>query len=719
MYHSRLRDQLPLGQHVAAATIACLTSWLCVCVHAADDPGVLLAVTSSDGRSDTRVVRLAALYVPAGAAPSSLLPAGAFTARFDGSLGMRYRDEVSFSLAGSGTARLTINGQVVLDASGPDLAATPPGKPLRLNKGKNAVLLDYQSPKEGDAAIRLYWSGPEFPSEPVPPTVLSHAETPEPGRRSQAIRDGRVLVATHYCIRCHAPEDRLTTAIEQQRNSLGKLTVPATMPELAATPPSLAGVGSRFNQPWLARWIADPRTLRPTATMPRPLGEPPNRQQTAADIAAFLATLKSEEQLPAFEPTADLAAAGGRLFANLQCAACHTLPDVSEPDTKNARIPLSGIRSKYQPAALFAFLKNPDAYYAWTPMPNFALSDIEARRMAAFLLRTAAGPAFPVIAGDAKQGRGLFSSAGCANCHDTGEGGPTPSLKPPVLAQLSGDRLSRGCLAEAPSAAAPDFAFTAPQRHAAAAMLASAQNSLAQDHLGEFVERQIQQLNCLRCHGRDGQSDFYTANFAKEVQPLLATPAPADEFPPDIRPASDQSPPILTWTGEKLRPQWTSHLLNGALEYRPRPWLRSRMPAFRSRAWPIALGWPMEHGFSPNPPPPPTQDAARAQIGRRLAGREGGFACIACHGVGNTQPTGVYDAPGINFQYVGERLTEHYFRRWIYGPLRLNPDSKMPTFADPERHTAIKETLDGDARRQYDAVYHYLLSGRKIVPPEN
>ncbi|MFI5377738.1 MAG: hypothetical protein ACHRHE_00410, partial [Tepidisphaerales bacterium] len=65
----------------------------CLCCLAAapakvapDDPGLLLTITTADARPDARVTRLAALYVPAGAPASSLQPAGAFSARFDGSL---------------------------------------------------------------------------------------------------------------------------------------------------------------------------------------------------------------------------------------------------------------------------------------------------------------------------------------------------------------------------------------------------------------------------------------------------------------------------------------------------------------------------------------------------------------------------------------------------------------------------------------------------------
>ena len=44
----------------------------------------------------------------------------------------------------------------------------------------------------------------------------------------------------------------------------------------------------------------------------------------------------------------------------------------------------------------------------------------------------------------------------------------------------------------------------------------------------------------------------------------------------DEKIAPDQTIPMLTWTGEKLRPEWTARLLSGKLDYRLRPWLRAR-----------------------------------------------------------------------------------------------------------------------------------------------
>ena len=81
--------------------------------------------------------------------------------------------------------------------------------------------------------------------------------------------------------------------------------------------------------------------------------------------------------------------------------------------------------------------------------------------------------------------------------------------------------------------------------------------------------------------------------------------------------------------------------------------------------------------------------------------------------------TAVFEAPGVNFQYVDERLNKHYYDRWVYNPLRVQKDTKMPAFADPAGKTAITDVLDGDARRQYDAIHHYLREARRIRPPEN
>ena len=41
-------------------------------------------------------------------------------------------------------------------------------------------------------------------------------------------------------------------------------------------------------------------------------------------------------------------------------------------------------------------------------------------------------------------------------------------------------------------------------------------------------------------------------------------------------------------------------------------------------------------------------------------------------------------------------------------PLRVDPQSKMPRFSADRQHTAATSILEGDARRQFEAIWQYL-----------
>jgi mono/diheme cytochrome c family protein len=492
------------------------------------------------------------------------------------------------------------------------------------------------------------------------------------------------------------------------------------MPELALDAPALSGVGSRLNEAWIAAWISNPKSLRHNATMPRVFGDAKGNgtdiDGRAADIAAYLSTLSSKADQP-FASNDELVAAGGRLFAHRHCIGCHTLPDSEKIDVENGRTPLNYVKAKYKPAALIAFLKNPQQHYAWVRMPNFKFTDVEAQRLAAFLLsRPQKSLDLPVTPKkpNPEFGKTILTSSGCLNCHQLHEPAIASTFQAPALANLD-----RGCLAAAPTSKAPNFALAAEQRAAIAAFARTDRSSLQREALAEFAQRQVMHLRCTACHSRDSTDDLYTS-FDAEVAPLVADGV--DDEPGgegDERIAEDQSEPILTWAGEKLKPEWTTLLLRGQIEYRLRPWLRARMPAFPARAMLLANALPLEHGFPPFSAKDPKPDGNLAEIGRKLVAKDGGFACTTCHGAGSLKPVGVFEAPGPNLQYVNERLTSHYYTRWVYNPLRIHRDTKMPAFADKDGKTSLRETLDGDARKQYDAIYQYLLAGRKIEPPDN
>jgi len=107
----------------------------------------------------------------------------------------------------------------------------------------------------------------------------------------------------------------------------------------------------------------------------------------------------------------------------------------------------------------------------------------------------------------------------------------------------------------------------------------------------------------------------------------------------------------------------------------------------------------------------------KAGVGRKLVSANGGFFCFSCHGIGDLKPAQVFDAQGINLARIGERLLPGYFRRWMRNPLRIDPQTKMPAYFN-QGQSALFDVLDGDAEQQIEALYHYILQGNAMNPPE-
>jgi mono/diheme cytochrome c family protein len=658
--------------------------------------------------TDARQARLVALYVSDGSPPTPFLPAGPFKARFETDLAMRLRDDVTFSVAGAGRVKVSVNGVAVVEGEMTEKAALL-GKTVSVKKGKNRIVLEYASPAKGDSFVRLYWASSDFLAEPVPPEMLSYDASAKDVRGGMQVREGRTMFATLHCGKCHDDEVAAARA--------------GRMPELEADAPSLAEAGARLNEAWLARWISDPRAMRHDATMPRLFrAAEGDVAAEAKDIAAYLVTLGKAEGPKDEEPAeAEIVEAGGRLFAHLRCIGCHTLPDHADEESVKGRTALHYVKSKFRAGALVAFLKAPERHYGWIRMPNFKLSDQEAESLAVFLLSREQkeveeeGPK-----GDAARGKELLVSSGCLNCHSVVDGVKS-SLNAANVAGISKEGWERGCLAEdgASRGKAPDFGFGVEQREALLAFAATDRTSLQRDAVAEVSERQLRALNCVACHPRDDR-EALCAEFQGETEALASNVVEEGEERADReRISPDQTTPMLTWAGEKLRPGWMEEFISGKVGYELRPWLRARMPAFPRRGKSIARGLAAQHGFSPTDEKRGGADLEMAKNGMKLVGSAGGFQCVACHGVGEMRATSVFEAPAVNFNYAERRLRKHYYDRWVIAPMRIHKETKMPAFADQEGKTSITDIYDGDARKQYDAIWHYLLSGEKIQPPEN
>ncbi len=660
--------------------LALLAAWpVALLAQAPAKPAAGLSITFKVGTaSDTATVPNVWLYVQAGQPATPFVPTGPFTAEWQGIVNADLRGDYAFEAELNGAVKVEVNGVVVLEGATKN-GVTPRSKAVRLSKGANALKVTFTNPPQGDAYLRLHWTDkPDkpLPAEPIPSAQLGHMPSLETARGTQ-LRLGRELFLEHRCAACHTSP------------SSGQVA-----PELAMDAPTFEGIGGRRHFAWLKQWILDPQTQRPSAQMPK-VFHGATAEGDAESTAAYLASLTSggsiSSFLQPFKPVAAVANAaespaaqqdeGKNLLEKLHCNACHNLHGAPADPKK---LSLDHLSRKFPGGKLAEFLRAPERHYAWTQMPNFRLTPEEANELAKLLLEklpTFKLPGPPTDPAILARGKKLVTSAGCLNCHALPH--TKSELAAAPLTQLAPAKWNGGCLAEKPTAEskAPQFRFTAENRAALVAFAATDRKSLQRHAPAEFAARQVHTLNCAGCHGQ------------------------VEGFPGvDI-------------VGGKLKPEWTHDLLSGALMDRPRPWLAARMPAFSRRAEFLAPGLAQFHGLPPRTPAEPPLDMELTKHGQKLAGVDGGFSCISCHGAAGLAATQVFEAPGINLALSAARLQPAYYRRWLLNPQRIDPQTKMPVYFDEEGKSPLPEVLGGDAAKQIDALWHYLRLGEKMPPP--
>lgn len=623
-------------------------------------PGLILTFEHIESSAkDSRRARIVALYVRNGASPTPFLPGGPFRATWEGDFSVLFGTQCALAAEVRGEIEVLVNGKSVLKYSGKDLKRVET-KPFKLKKGRNRLVVRYTSPKDADAVLRLHWKEEDEGFEPLPPKHLSHDA--KALHKSDLLRRGRELIGDGRCLRCHKGDVKVTD-------------------ELQRPAPSLVDAGARFNADWMATWILKPRSLRSDTTMPAVLGS----KQEAADIAAYLTTLGKTTK----ETVKGDAKAGRHFFALLKCYACHTLPGAKlDPE----RVPLTYVTVKWKPAALREFLKDPRKHDPWRRMPDFDLSEKEISSLMALLFSKPTAKLSALKQGDVTRGRTLVQTKGCLSCHDL-------KVENKFSASAWKDLPKGKCKL--------DFAHSDDE---AKAIRATDLVSLGRESPVEFTERQLRVLRCIACHNRDTKFSLSSRHDDEAVKMLVDAPKTYGN-------PIAQWLPRLTWAGERLKTAWTKQFLLGKLDYRPRPWLKARMPAFPTRAKLLAEGLSAQHGFPPNDPkePPPVEKLSK--VGRALTGKPKGFNCVQCHYVGTEPAGGVFEAPGPNLMYTRARIRKTYYDRWMVKPLRAVPGTKMPRFSE-EGYTQLTEYFNGEEKKQFDAIWQYLMHGEKIKPSD-
>ena len=370
-------------------------------------------------------------------------------------------------------------------------------------------------------------------------------------------------------------------------------------------------------------------------------------------------------------------------------------------------------------------------------MPDFDLTEREARAIALYLRAEAGGPTLDIGGigqADPDRGRWLIGTKGCLACHELRSERNLATA--PSLAQLQRTSWDAGCLARGDSSrgSAPDFDFGDDELSAIRAFAESDWTSLRNHVASEAAARRIDALRCNACHSRDLETNRWSllasdrtyavaaahigGEFIEEGRSegrsgdLGAVSGSEDEGARDAveEVSIHLGRPSLTWTGEKLRPEWIERFLSGDLDYRPRPRLPGRMPRFPLDARLIAEGLASDHGFPPFSPEPEEADPLKARLGERLIATENGFNCLACHPAGDQEALAGPDTSTIDFVHVTERLRKPFYERFMLDPQRLIPGTQMPQFVGKDGRSSLKDVLGGDAHGQFEAIWHYLLS---------
>jgi cytochrome c1 len=247
---------------------------------------------------------------------------------------------------------------------------------------------------------------------------------------------------------------------------------------------------------------------------------------------------------------------GRVLLAGYGCLRCHTvkLPDGSTMTATDDPPPLTHIAEKTSREWIYAWLKNPQSWSATATMPNFLLSDAEARDISAFLIADSApmpengaspAPAQAVQPADlpaaqVTAGQALYGESFCASCHamqnEAGNvvgGDLAPELtgigskvKPEWLKSWLSDPHVYD-----PGTLMPHFRWTSQQLTSLMDFLESQTNSgfTANVHLDPATPEQIahgrqlvNEYGCAECHEIRGVSK--TDNFAPDLSRIGSKP---------------------------------------------------------------------------------------------------------------------------------------------------------------------------------------------------
>ncbi|MCI0460619.1 MAG: hypothetical protein L0Z62_27000, partial [Gemmataceae bacterium] len=629
--------------------------------------------------------------------PHPRIAPGPFEATWTGTLDQTSNESVRFGGYLAGTLTVTLNGVAVLEGRGDAETTWVEAKALlELPPGRYPLRLVYRSLPGVPARLQLWWEGTTFSWEPLPAWRLKHAVLGLPSAvpRDDLAARGRVLAGQLGCARCHQ----------------------AALPAVDDPPPgpALTDLGRRVSRSWLLAWLADPAQVRDGARMPALF--PPDRQGFVERwiVTEYLSKATGTPTARAGAKVGD-ALAGRKAFLSLGCFACHPIPDPLHPEkAQPGQYPLDGLTDRLPSAELAAFIENPHARYPDGRMPRLPVQPKAARDIAAFLLSCSA-PARPAanaepptskeinavaqrlgVTSVEAAGRALVREKRCLQCH--------PGLEEVAPDSVPIRTADHGCMS---GQTGPRFTIAPPVRRAVTAYLAV---SAQERHPSPFEARQqlLRRSGCFQCHHRDGEI----------LSPLEEIGSRITDK--DLVQLAGQRTPKLTHVLAKYQRAYLRAAIRDGVKGVRGERYSYRMPAFGAHAEPIVQALAEGDGdliAEAEPAPRRIADPELPAQGPNLVG-SAGYSCVACHlWKGRHQSAPEPGSAGPELTTVTSRIRRDYFNRWLEDPSRVQPRTPMPRIFHKGQPALLATVLDGDSRRQKDALWAYFALGARAPEP--
>ena len=464
------------------------------------------------------------------------------------------------------------------------------------------------------------------------------------GRTGGNVASGKQLVETVGCFGCHAVGAIKEVANQSQiRRRHGY---------------NLENQGSKVSESWIYNWVKDPAQVWPDTKMPSLR----LTDQEAADVAAYLASLKNPEwekkpfpqtdaatldevalellrnnstdiearqKLMAMSPEQKNLYVGESLVGRYGCFGCHNIPKFEKAQPIGTELTEAG--SKLLAQFDFGFLPIEHSRHEWytQKLKDPRVFDIGRVKRADELLKM---PNFRFNEKDVESLTGVLVSM----------------VKDPVPLSMR-DRTTPG--------------------------VAEGRNLVAEK-------------NCRGCHIIEGAGG-------------------------DIRPTKEQAqwPPNLNTQGAKTQPMWLHPFLKDPSIVKLRPWLSARMPTFHlTETQAASIGRYFSELDKVDYPFMNTEidtDAETLKVGAELFTK---LQCQSCHPTSDAIPPGkTPDDLAPNLQLSSRRLRPEWVLQWIADPQKIFPGTRMPAFFAPGQPNPFKEILGGDSQKQIKAIRDHLF----------